>query len=77
MAACIYEDRLVPGLREMTDAVHNNDGKIVLQLAYAGIYCVVEKRPREKSCKINLDGVIKRELCKGLAAPVCHYYKST
>ncbi len=34
----IYEDRLVPGLREMTDAVHNNDGKIVLQLAHAGMY---------------------------------------
>jgi len=34
----IYEDRLIPGLREMTDAVHNNDGKIVLQLAHAGMY---------------------------------------
>jgi len=34
----IYEDRLVPGLCEMTEAVHNNDGKIVLQLAHAGMY---------------------------------------
>lgn len=34
----IYEDQLVPGLREMTDAVHNNNGKIVLQLAHAGMY---------------------------------------
>lgn len=34
----IYEDRLVPGLREMTDAVHKRGGKIVLQLAHAGMY---------------------------------------
>ena len=34
----IYEDRLIPGLREMTDAVHKRDGKIVLQLAHAGMY---------------------------------------
>ena len=34
----IYEDRLVPGLRAMTDAVHNNNGTIILQLAHAGMY---------------------------------------
>lgn len=34
----IYEDRLVPGLREMTDAVHKMGGKIILQLAHAGMY---------------------------------------
>lgn len=34
----IYEDRLVPGLRAMTDAVHKRGGKIVLQLAHAGMY---------------------------------------
>jgi len=34
----IYEDRLIPGLREMTDAVHDNDGTIILQLAHAGMY---------------------------------------
>ena len=34
----IYEDRLIPKLREMTNAVHDNDGTIILQLAHAGMY---------------------------------------
>lgn len=34
----VYEDKLVPGLREMTSAVHNNGGKIIMQLAHAGQY---------------------------------------
>ncbi|MEW6714623.1 MAG: NADH:flavin oxidoreductase [Nitrospirota bacterium] len=32
----IHKDELVAGLREMTDAVHKEDGRIVLQLAHAG-----------------------------------------
>jgi 2,4-dienoyl-CoA reductase-like NADH-dependent reductase (Old Yellow Enzyme family) len=32
----IHKDELVTGLRAMTDAVHREDGKIVLQLAHAG-----------------------------------------
>ena len=32
----VYKDELIPGLREMTDAVHAAGGKIVLQLAHAG-----------------------------------------
>ena len=34
----VYDDRLIPGLCEMTDAVHKRDGKIVLQIAHAGMY---------------------------------------
>jgi 2,4-dienoyl-CoA reductase-like NADH-dependent reductase (Old Yellow Enzyme family) len=34
----IYEDRLIPGLCEMTDAVHKMGGKIAVQLAHAGMY---------------------------------------
>jgi len=34
----VYKDELVPGLKEMTDAVHSNGGKMVLQLAHAGLY---------------------------------------
>ena len=34
----IYEDRLIPGLRKMTDAVHLNGGKIIAQLAYSGLF---------------------------------------
>jgi 2,4-dienoyl-CoA reductase-like NADH-dependent reductase (Old Yellow Enzyme family) len=32
----VYEDRLIDGLREMTAAVHEAGGRIVLQLAHAG-----------------------------------------
>ena len=33
----VYDDELIPGLRKMTAAVHENGGKIVMQLAHAGI----------------------------------------
>ena len=32
----VYSDDLVPGLKDMVDAVHHENGKIVLQLAHAG-----------------------------------------
>ena len=32
----IYKDELIPGLKEMTKAVHNHGGKIIIQLAHAG-----------------------------------------
>jgi 2,4-dienoyl-CoA reductase-like NADH-dependent reductase (Old Yellow Enzyme family) len=32
----VYEDRLIDGLREMTAAVHQAGGRIILQLAHAG-----------------------------------------
>ncbi len=32
----VYKDALIPGLREMTAAVHDAGGKIVMQLAHAG-----------------------------------------
>ncbi len=34
----IYKDELVPGLQDMTAAVHDNGGKIVMQLAHGGYY---------------------------------------
>jgi 2,4-dienoyl-CoA reductase-like NADH-dependent reductase (Old Yellow Enzyme family) len=34
----MYDDGLIPGLREMTDAVHEKGGKIVAQLAHAGYF---------------------------------------
>jgi len=37
----IFDDRLVPGLREMVSAVHANGGKIIMQLAHAGQYAEV------------------------------------
>jgi 2,4-dienoyl-CoA reductase-like NADH-dependent reductase (Old Yellow Enzyme family) len=36
----IYKDELIDGLRKMTDAVHDCGGRIVLQLAHAGVFAV-------------------------------------
>ena len=33
----VYKDELISGLTEMTEAVHDNGGKIVMQLAHAGL----------------------------------------
>lgn len=38
----IYEDELIPGLRQMASAVHDNGGKIVLQLSHAGKFAGVQ-----------------------------------
>jgi len=38
----IYDDKLIPGLKEMTDAVHEYDGKIITQLADAGTFALDE-----------------------------------
>ncbi len=34
----VYKDELITGLKEMTAAVHDSGGKIVMQLAHAGIF---------------------------------------
>ena len=34
----IYEDSLVQGLREMTEAVHDQNGHVVLQIAHGGLF---------------------------------------
>ncbi len=34
----VHDDKLIPRLQEMTSAVHQNNGKIIMQLAHAGLY---------------------------------------
>jgi len=36
----VYKDELIQGLKEMAKAVHENGGKIVMQLAHAGCFAV-------------------------------------
>ncbi|MFP4033429.1 MAG: NADH:flavin oxidoreductase [Desulfococcaceae bacterium] len=43
----VYEDKLIPGLRDMADAVHENGGKIALQLAHAGCHAAVNLSGKE------------------------------
>jgi 2,4-dienoyl-CoA reductase-like NADH-dependent reductase (Old Yellow Enzyme family) len=71
----IYRDELVPGLQDMTDAVHENNGKIVIQLAHGGYYAhpkltgktpkapsdarVLSNTPREEMTPNDIQQVIK------------------
>jgi 2,4-dienoyl-CoA reductase-like NADH-dependent reductase (Old Yellow Enzyme family) len=55
----IYKDELVPGLKDMTDVVHENNGKIVIQLAHGGYYAhpkLIGKTPKAPS---NAKGMSK------------------
>ena len=36
----VYEDKMIDGLKEMAAAVHENGGKIVMQIAHAGNFAV-------------------------------------
>ncbi|MFP4444905.1 MAG: NADH:flavin oxidoreductase, partial [Desulfosudaceae bacterium] len=38
----IYDEKHIPGLRQLATAVHDNDGKILLQLAHAGVYAAAD-----------------------------------
>ena len=71
----IYKDELVSGLKDMTDAVHENNGKIVVQLAHGGYYAhpkltaktpkapsdarVLSNTPREEMTADDIQQVIK------------------
>jgi 2,4-dienoyl-CoA reductase-like NADH-dependent reductase (Old Yellow Enzyme family) len=55
----IYKDELVPGLQDMTDAIHENNGKIVIQLAHGGYYAhpkLIGQTPKAPS---NAEGISK------------------
>jgi 2,4-dienoyl-CoA reductase-like NADH-dependent reductase (Old Yellow Enzyme family) len=53
----IHRDELITGLRKMTGAVHDNDGKIVLQLGYGGAYL---SRSRLRQMSVNdMEGLVK------------------
>ena len=70
----IYKDELVPGLQDMTAAVHENNGKIVIQLAHGGYYAhpkligqtpkapsnaeVMSKTPRDEMSADDIQNVI-------------------
>jgi 2,4-dienoyl-CoA reductase-like NADH-dependent reductase (Old Yellow Enzyme family) len=64
----IYNDALIPGLRAMTDAVHERDGKIVVQLAHSGILAnpkLTNDAPLGPSAMEGLKGVIAQEMTRG------------
>jgi 2,4-dienoyl-CoA reductase-like NADH-dependent reductase (Old Yellow Enzyme family) len=61
----IYKDELVPGLRDMTNAVHENNGKIVIQLAHGGYYAhpkLIGKTPKAPSNAQNISKTPREEM---------------
>lgn len=53
----IHKDELIPGLQEMTDAVHAAGGKIVMQLAHAGHFAPGKLTGRTPVVVSNYDGL--------------------
>lgn len=61
----VYKDQLIPGLREMVDAVHKGDGKVVIQLAHAGLYAnpdLTGETPLAPSVITGLTGYSPQEM---------------
>jgi 2,4-dienoyl-CoA reductase-like NADH-dependent reductase (Old Yellow Enzyme family) len=55
----VYKDELVPGLQDMTDAVHQSGGKIVMQLAHAGYFAHPKLTGQTPLAPSNVEGISK------------------
>ncbi|MDY6972106.1 MAG: NADH:flavin oxidoreductase [Thermodesulfobacteriota bacterium] len=63
----IYDEKLVPGLAEMAEAVHRTGGKIIVQLAHAGCHSAIDltkKEPFGPSIKKGRKGPLCREITR-------------
>jgi 2,4-dienoyl-CoA reductase-like NADH-dependent reductase (Old Yellow Enzyme family) len=56
----IYKDELIPGLKTITHAVHENSGKIILQLAHAGFYAHSALTGQAPLAPSNIDELSKK-----------------
>ena len=55
----VYDDKLIPGLEDMTTAVHENGGKIVMQLAHAGYFANPKLTGQTPMAPSNAEGFAK------------------
>ena len=63
----VYDDAFVPGLRQMADAAHARDSRIVLQLAHAGIQSATSLTRQEAigpSSSMKVDGKLALEMTR-------------
>lgn len=61
----LYDDRFIPGLLEMTEAVHRAGGKVIMQLAHAGCQTSMEltgQEPIGPSVFVGEKGPLCREM---------------
>ena len=57
----VYDDKLIPGLEAMAAAVHENGGKIVMQLAHAGYFANAKLTRQTPMAPSNAEGFAKGE----------------
>ncbi|NOX33197.1 MAG: NADH:flavin oxidoreductase [Deltaproteobacteria bacterium] len=57
----IYKDELIQGLKKLTTAVHENGGKIILQLAHAGNYAEESLTQQPPLVVSNFEGLAETE----------------
>jgi len=55
----VYRDELLPGLESMVKAVHENGGKIVMQLAHAGYFSFAKLTGQKPMAPSAVDGFAK------------------
>lgn len=55
----VYDDKLIPGLEAMATAVHQNGGKIVMQLAHAGYFANAKLTGQTPMAPSNVEGFAK------------------
>ncbi|MCP4666855.1 MAG: NADH:flavin oxidoreductase [Deltaproteobacteria bacterium] len=55
----VYKDELIPGLKEMTGAVHDNGGKTVIQLAHAGNFAFAKLTGKTPWVPSAVEGLAK------------------
>ncbi len=55
----VHQDDLIPGLENMTKVVHENGGKIVMQLAHAGFFANAKQTGQAPMAPSNVTGFAK------------------
>jgi 2,4-dienoyl-CoA reductase-like NADH-dependent reductase (Old Yellow Enzyme family) len=55
----VDKDELIPGLKDMTDAVHENGGKIVMQLSHGGFFSYPKLTGQTPKAPSKVEGIAK------------------
>jgi len=72
----VYNDALVPGLEAMAKAVHDNGGKIVMQLAHAGFFAHAKLTGQTPLAPSNVEGFAKSPRKEMTVEDIRHVVKS-
>ena len=65
----IYSDELIPGLKRVTDAIHEEEGKVAFQLAHGGVNANTVGRIVEAGANVLVSGSALFGASGGFATP--------